>query len=92
MCPSAKRLRTNSSKLTYDGQDLEIKAGMTVTVEVISGEKTVFDYLMKPILKSRQRGKAGARTHGGPPAVNATGSAPTGSRTAAGQSASGGSS
>lgn len=56
------RLRTNSSKLTYEGQDLEIKAGMTVTVDVISGEKTVFDYLLKPILKSRQKGKAGVKS------------------------------
>ena len=29
---------------------------MTVTVDVISGEKSVFDYLMKPILKSRLKG------------------------------------
>ena len=57
------RLRTNSSKLTFEGQDLEIKAGMTVTVDVISGEKSVFDYLLKPILKSRQKGKAGARAN-----------------------------
>ena len=56
------RLRTNSSKLTFEGTDLDIKAGMTVTVDVISGEKSVFDYLMKPILKSRQKGKAGVHT------------------------------
>ena len=50
------RLQTNSSKLIYDGQELEIKPGMTVTVDVISGEKSIFDYLMKPILKSRLKG------------------------------------
>jgi adhesin transport system membrane fusion protein len=55
------RLRTNSSKITYEGEDLEIKAGMTVTVDVISGDKSVFDYMMKPILKSRQIGRAGQR-------------------------------
>jgi adhesin transport system membrane fusion protein len=56
------RLRTNSSKITYENEDLEIKAGMTVTVDVISGDKSVFDYLMKPILKSRQIGRAGKRS------------------------------
>ena len=35
-------------------QDLEMKVGMTVTVDVHSGSKSIFDYLMKPILKSRQ--------------------------------------
>jgi adhesin transport system membrane fusion protein len=55
------RLRTNSSKITHEGEDLEIKAGMTVTVDVISGDRSIFDYLMKPILKSRQAGRAGKR-------------------------------
>jgi adhesin transport system membrane fusion protein len=52
------RLQTNSSKLVYDNQELEIKPGMTVTVDVVSGEKSIFDYLMKPILKSRIKGRA----------------------------------
>lgn len=52
------RLTTNSTRLLYDRQELEIKPGMTVTVDVISGEKTIFDYLMKPILKSRLKGRA----------------------------------
>ena len=51
------RLQTESSKLNYGGQDLDIKPGMTVKVDVISGEKSIFDYLMKPILKSRLVGK-----------------------------------
>ncbi|MDR2075313.1 MAG: HlyD family type I secretion periplasmic adaptor subunit [Desulfovibrio sp.] len=65
------RLRTNSSRIVHEGEELEIKAGMTVTVDVISGKKTVFDYLLKPILKSRQEGRAGKRfgnaTGQGPP-------------------------
>jgi hypothetical protein len=51
-------LQTNSNKLEYASQDLDIKPGMTVKVNILSGEKTIFDYLMKPILKSRQIGKA----------------------------------
>ncbi len=48
------RLRTESSRLLHDGQALEIKPGMTVQVDVISGKKSVFNYLMKPFLKSQQ--------------------------------------
>ncbi len=50
------RLRTNTNRLMVDGQELDLKAGMTVAADVISGEKKVFDYLMKPILKSRIKG------------------------------------
>jgi adhesin transport system membrane fusion protein len=53
------RLQTESSRLRYGDQFLDIKPGMTVKVDVISGEKSIFDYLMKPILKSRQKGTAG---------------------------------
>lgn len=53
------RLRTDSSKLIHDGQELEIKPGMTVQVDVISGKKSIFSYLMKPFLKSQQ--EAGVR-------------------------------
>jgi len=49
------RLRTESNKLIHRGQELAIKPGMTVQVDVISGQKSIFDYLMKPILKSRQQ-------------------------------------
>jgi adhesin transport system membrane fusion protein len=28
--------------------------GMTVAVDIITGEKTVMDYLLKPILKAKQ--------------------------------------
>lgn len=47
------RLETSGAKLLYEGQELEIKPGMTVTVDVISGHKTIFNYLMKPILKTQ---------------------------------------
>lgn len=50
------RLQTEASKLYHDKQELEIKPGMTVQVDVISGRKSLFDYLLKPILKSRQTG------------------------------------
>lgn len=35
------------------GKSLEIIPGMTVTVNIITGKKSVMDYLMKPFLKAR---------------------------------------
>ncbi len=49
------RLRTKSSKLPFPEKDLHIEAGMTVTVDVLSGKKTVMSYLLKPVFKSKQR-------------------------------------
>ena len=45
------RLTTNETSL---GPDKPIISGMTVTVDIITGEKTVLDYLLKPILKARE--------------------------------------
>lgn len=45
------RLRTVSNSL---GEDKPIKPGMTADVDILTGEKTVLDYLLKPILKARQ--------------------------------------
>lgn len=78
------RLQTESNRLLYGDETLEMKPGMTVRVDVISGEKSLFDYLMKPILKSRQAG--GGRGHevevrdGGEPVQGTTveGGAPVG--------------
>jgi adhesin transport system membrane fusion protein len=32
---------------------LEIIPGMTTTVDILTGKKTVLDYLLKPILKAK---------------------------------------
>lgn len=45
------RLRTDRNNL---GQDQPIIPGMTATVDILTGEKTVLNYLMKPILKARE--------------------------------------
>jgi adhesin transport system membrane fusion protein len=34
---------------------MKIMPGMVVSVDILTGKKTVFDYLMKPILKAKQR-------------------------------------
>jgi adhesin transport system membrane fusion protein len=48
------RVETTSDFLTPDGKALEIIPGMTVTVDIHTGEKSIMDYLLKPILKTKQ--------------------------------------
>lgn len=48
-------LRTQNTVLVHQGDSLPIIPGMTASVEILTGKKTVFDYLMKPILKARDR-------------------------------------
>ena len=47
------RVRTDETSLGTPDKPLEIIPGMTAQIDVITGEKTVLDYLMKPILKAR---------------------------------------
>ena len=48
-------LRTDTNALHYQGENLPIIPGMTATVEILTGKKTVLDYLLNPILKARDR-------------------------------------
>ena len=45
---------TDSSTLEAGGQSLPIIPGMVASVEVRTGEKTILDYLLKPVLKARE--------------------------------------
>ena len=45
---------TDSSTLAVGGKQLPIIPGMTATVEIRTGEKTILDYLLKPIFKMRE--------------------------------------
>ena len=45
------RLRTEQNTL---GEDKPIRTGMTATVDILTGRKSVLDYLLKPILKAKQ--------------------------------------
>lgn len=47
------RVRTEENSLGTVADPLRIIPGMTAQVDVITGEKTVLDYLLKPILKAR---------------------------------------
>jgi adhesin transport system membrane fusion protein len=48
-------LRTDKNYLGDAAHPLPIMPGMTATVEILTGHKTVLDYLLKPILKAKER-------------------------------------
>ncbi|GFM36264.1 HlyD family type I secretion periplasmic adaptor subunit [Desulfovibrio psychrotolerans] len=48
------KLRTKTNTLAYRGEKLPIMPGMTATVDILTGKKSVLDYLLKPILKAKQ--------------------------------------
>ena len=47
------QVRTDKNHLGSDAQPLLIIPGMIATVDIITGEKSVLDYLLKPVLKAR---------------------------------------
>ena len=47
------RVRTDKAHLGSDERPLEIIPGMTAQVDILTGKKTVMDYLLKPILRAR---------------------------------------
>jgi len=49
------RLRTDTAQLGSAENPLPIIPGMTASVEILTGRKSVLDYLLKPILKARDR-------------------------------------
>lgn len=48
------RIKTKKNHLTRNGEKLKIIPGMTVSVDIITGQKSVLDYILKPILKTKQ--------------------------------------
>lgn len=49
------RLRTKQNYLEKDGKKYPIITGMRATVDILTGKKTVLDYILKPILKTKQQ-------------------------------------
>lgn len=49
------RVRTKDNTLHKAGEALPIIPGMTTQVDVLTGQKTVLDYLLKPILRVRDQ-------------------------------------
>jgi adhesin transport system membrane fusion protein len=48
------RIRTQRNYLITNKKPLYIMPGMQATVDILTGEKSVLDYLLKPILKTKQ--------------------------------------
>jgi len=49
------KVRTDRDNLGPRDAPLEIIPGMTAVVDILTGEKTVLDYLLKPILRAKER-------------------------------------
>lgn len=49
------KIRTQGTAIMYQSESLPIIPGMVATVDILTGKKTVLDYILKPILKARQR-------------------------------------
>lgn len=46
------RVKTNDDELVQGGETLPIKPGMVASVDILTGEKTVMEYLLKPFIKT----------------------------------------
>ena len=46
-------VKTNKNYLEKNGKKLKIKPGMIANVDIVTGKKSVMDYLLKPILKTK---------------------------------------
>ncbi len=48
------RIETDKSYVEHNGKRLTILPGMTLSADIITGRKSVLDYILKPILKTKQ--------------------------------------
>lgn len=48
------RIKTDKNYLGEEAKKLNIMVGMTADVDIITGKKTVLDYILKPILRARE--------------------------------------
>ena len=48
------RIKTNKNYIGDKSKQLNIITGMTVTADIMTGKKSVLDYILKPILKTKQ--------------------------------------
>lgn len=49
------QVRTDKNYLEHGGHQYPIKSGMVATADVLTGKKTIMNYLLKPLNKARQR-------------------------------------
>lgn len=48
-------VRTASNAVAYQGRELRVIPGMTANVDVLTGKRTVLEYLLKPVNRARER-------------------------------------
>ncbi len=48
------KIRTKDTAILYQNTSLPIIPGMVATVDILTGKKTVLDYMLKPLLKTKQ--------------------------------------
>ena len=48
------KVRTPKTAIVHHGEELPIMPGMMATVDIMTGKKSVLNYLLKPILKAKQ--------------------------------------
>jgi adhesin transport system membrane fusion protein len=48
------KLRTQKNAIAYRGEELPIMPGMTASIDILTGKKSVLAYLLKPILRAKQ--------------------------------------
>lgn len=48
------KVRTPETEIVHNNQHLPIIPGMMVVADILTGKKTVLDYILKPILKAKQ--------------------------------------
>lgn len=49
------KVRTDKSSLTrHDGEDMPIIPGMLTSVDIITGKRTILEYILNPILRARE--------------------------------------
>ncbi|MDD4854684.1 MAG: HlyD family type I secretion periplasmic adaptor subunit [Sulfuricurvum sp.] len=48
------RIETDKSYVEHNGKRLAIIPGMTLSADIVTGKKSVLDYILKPILKTKQ--------------------------------------
>ncbi len=48
-------VRTAANAIAYQGRELRVMPGMTASVDVLTGKRTVLGYLLKPVNRARER-------------------------------------
>ena len=49
------RVRTKQNHVGRDGKKLAVMPGMVASVDIVTGDKTILQYIMKPLLKTTER-------------------------------------